>query len=250
MAQFHVVDTRHMLQGTPGVEIIGDDQQMLHITLKPGQSCWAEPGCMIHCDMSVKSIVDAGTGGCFGVIKRVFLAGDSLFRVHWTNTDNTSDKVVGLGANFPAKVVPVNLDEWHGEVFVKRHAFLAAMDPQIQFNIERAGRQSGGTISKGALAGQGFILNKINGRGWIFLNAAGSILEKTLRADETIVVDRQCVVAWQTTCQFGFRWVGGIGMMCCGGEGLTDTTLTGPGKVILQSMPFEKTKALYTQPQQ
>lgn len=245
MSGFDVVDTKAIVSGVPGIEIIGDDQQMLHITLQPDSACWAEPGCMIHCDNAVRSIVDAGMGGCFGCIKRVCIAGDSVFRVHWKNTDAAAPKIVGFGANFPAKVVPVQLDAWHGEVFVKRHAFLAAMDPHIQFNIERAGRQAGGTMSTGVMAGQGFILNKINGTGWIFLSASGAISEKTLDVGETIVVDRQCVVAWQTTCHFGFRWVGGVGMMCCGGEGLAETTLTGPGKVILQSMPFEKTKALY-----
>lgn len=238
-----------MLRSADGLEIVGDDQQMLHILLTPGQACWAEPGCMIHCDNSIVAKVDAGTGGCFGCIKRVLLAGDSLFRVHWTNTDTSKPKTVGLGPNFPAKIVPVNLDEYHNEVFVKRKAFLAAMDPNIQFNVERAGRQTGGTASKGVFAGQGFILNKINGKGWIFLNASGAISEKTLAADETLVVEPMCVVAWETTCSFGYRRAGSVGMMMVGGEGLTDTTITGPGKIIMQSMPFEKTKQLFSQPQ-
>eukprot|EP00747_Dinoflagellata_sp_TGD_P050294 gnl/TRDRNA2_/TRDRNA2_146675_c1_seq1.p2 gnl/TRDRNA2_/TRDRNA2_146675_c1~~gnl/TRDRNA2_/TRDRNA2_146675_c1_seq1.p2 ORF type:complete len:108 (-),score=11.65 gnl/TRDRNA2_/TRDRNA2_146675_c1_seq1:201-524(-) len=95
------------------------------------------------------------------------------------------------------------------------------------------------------MAGQGFILNKIKGKGWIFLSASGAIFQKTLAADETMVVQRLNVVAWEPTCHFGFRWSGSAGTMLFAGEGLAETTLTGPGKVIIQSMPFERTKQLF-----
>eukprot|EP00747_Dinoflagellata_sp_TGD_P198697 gnl/TRDRNA2_/TRDRNA2_71764_c1_seq1.p1 gnl/TRDRNA2_/TRDRNA2_71764_c1~~gnl/TRDRNA2_/TRDRNA2_71764_c1_seq1.p1 ORF type:complete len:250 (-),score=36.44 gnl/TRDRNA2_/TRDRNA2_71764_c1_seq1:109-858(-) len=248
MAGFNVVDTRGMPLNSAGFEIIGGDQQVLHMTLSPGESCWAEPGCMIYCDNEVRSQVDAGNDGCFGMFKRVCCAGDSLFRTHWKNTDGAKSTVVVFGANFPAKVIPVNLDEWRGEVFVKYGAFLAAQDPYIRFNIERAGERAGGTVSKGMMAGQGFVLNKIAGKGWIFLAGSGAIAEKSLGPGETVVVDRLCVVAWQSSCSFDFRWSGGVGMMCCGGEGFAETTITGPGKVIVQSMPFERTRRVYGAP--
>merc|ERR1712113_1219353 len=88
--------------------------------------------------------------------------------------------------------------------------------------------------------GQGFILTKVSGDGWVFLNASGAVFEKTLGSNETIVVDQRSVVAWETTVHFGYRMAGGAGMICCGGEGFTNTTLTGPGYVVIQSMPFEK----------
>eukprot|EP00747_Dinoflagellata_sp_TGD_P050293 gnl/TRDRNA2_/TRDRNA2_146675_c0_seq1.p2 gnl/TRDRNA2_/TRDRNA2_146675_c0~~gnl/TRDRNA2_/TRDRNA2_146675_c0_seq1.p2 ORF type:complete len:180 (-),score=18.99 gnl/TRDRNA2_/TRDRNA2_146675_c0_seq1:92-631(-) len=130
-AGFHVIDTKHIVRDVPYVEIIGNDQQLLHVMLAPGQACWAEPGCMIHCDNHVRTEVDVGTGGCFGCFKRVIIAGDSLVRVHWRNTDTVRSRMVALGATFPAQVVPINLDAWHGEVFVKRRCFLAAFDPDI-----------------------------------------------------------------------------------------------------------------------
>eukprot|EP00746_Dinoflagellata_sp_MGD_P116242 gnl/MRDRNA2_/MRDRNA2_52133_c0_seq1.p1 gnl/MRDRNA2_/MRDRNA2_52133_c0~~gnl/MRDRNA2_/MRDRNA2_52133_c0_seq1.p1 ORF type:complete len:344 (+),score=49.51 gnl/MRDRNA2_/MRDRNA2_52133_c0_seq1:31-1032(+) len=243
--KFHVVNTKDMLGKVPHIRIVGDDQQMLHIILSPGEECWSEPGCMIHCDNEIRPQVDFGNDGCFGCFKRACVAGISLVRDRWKNMDRDKPKMLGLGAAFPAKVIPVNLDAWQGEIFVKHHSFLAAIDPNIQFNVERVGKRTGGFLSKGMLAGQGFILNKIVGRDWIFLSGSGAIFQKTLGADETIVVDPLCLVAWERSCHFGYRFTGGIGVMCFGGQGVTDTTLTGPGRVIMQSMPFEKTKRLF-----
>lgn len=242
MPGYQVLNTKEMLQGDKNFAIIGDDDEVLHVTLKPNQTCWAEPGTMIHCDHEIKSFVDAGNS-CFDGIMRVCFQGASLFRVHWKNNDEKSDHTVGFAAHFPAKVVPIKLEDWQGQIYVKEHAFLAAMDPELQFNIERAP-----SLGAGAMGGQGAILNKIGGKGWVFLSATGAVFSKTLEAGESIAVEPTSVVAWESTVQFSWRWAGGVGMICCGGEGLTETLLTGPGRVVVQSMPFEKLKKLFKRP--
>lgn len=219
------------------MEIIGDDDQMLHVTLKPEQQIWAEPGVMVHCANEIKSFVSGGTG-CFQALKRSCATG-SAWRVHWKNTDPSKDNVLGLAAHFPGKVVPIKMEEWNGEVFVKQDHFLAAMDPDLEFNVERA---KGGAACCG---GAGFILQKLNGRGWVFLNAGGAVFSKTLQPGESMAVNRNSVVAWEGTIEFSFRMAGNLCMMCCGGEGLTESVLTGPGKVVIQSMPFETVRELF-----
>merc|ERR1712232_832903 len=152
--------------------------------------------------------------------------------------------VIGLTPTFPAQVLPINLDEHGGELFIKSGAFLAARDSEIEFDIERAGRDGGKTIQKGLVGGQGFFLVKVRARGWLFLNAAGAILEKHLGNGEELVVDQSSLVAWASTVKFSIKRAGSVGMMCCGGEGIANTKLTGPGLIILQSMPFEKVKMM------
>jgi len=238
MSGLQALNTKQMLQGERSLQIIGDDNEMLHVTLKANQALWAEPGTMIHCDDQIKSYVDAGNG-CFQAFTRMF-SGASLFRVHWKNFDETKDKMVGFAAHFPAKVVPIKLEEWQGTIYVKQNCFLAAMDPELQFLVERAP-----SMGAAAFGGQGNILNQLSGKGWVFLSATGAVFSKTLAAGETIAVEPTSVVAWEKSVQFSYRLAGGIGMICCGGEGLTETLLTGPGKVIVQSMPFEKMKKLF-----
>lgn len=231
------MNTRLALQNEHEMQIVGDDQQIMIVSLNHGEEILVEPGCMVWCDHGIKNNVSAGGMGNF--LTRCCCMGEAGFRVHWQNEEEIPQKI-GLTPSFPAKVVPVNLDQHSGELFIKRGAFMAATDPDLSFAIERAGRQSGGTFGKGLFGGQGFILTKVTGEGWVFLGAAGAIFERYLAEDETIVVDQCSVVAWETTVKFSYRMAGGAGMICCGGEGLTNTTLSGPGYVIIQSMPFEK----------
>jgi len=171
---------------------------------------------------------------------------ESGFRVHWKNMSRVQQGI-GLTPSFPAKVCPVDLNEHSGEIFIKGGAFMAATDPNLSFEFEKAGRNHGGTCGKGIFGGQGFFINKVSGSGWIFLNASGTVLRRDLAPHEVIVVEQQSVVAWESTVRFDYKMAGGAGMMCCGGEGLTNATLTGPGLVILQSMPFEKVREIIIQ---
>jgi len=240
-AGMDLLDTKQGLRNEDTMEISGDDQQILTVALDPDEEILVEPGCMVWSDEGIRSSVSAG--GFANFCTRLCCLGQGGFRVHWKN-ENTEVQRIGLTPTFPAKVVPIRLDQHSGELFIKGGSFMAASDPDLEFSFERAGRQRGGTFSKGVFGGQGLFLTKVTGGGIVFLGAAGALYEKRLGDNETIVVDQASVVAWETTVQFGFRAAGGMGMMCCGGEGLTNTTLTGPGYVLIQSMPFEKVRIM------
>lgn len=237
-----LMNTKLALKSTDmEMEIMGDDQQILTIYLKCDEEILVQPGCMVWCDQGI--VNDVSAGGLQNFLTRCCFMDESGFRVHWKNVSNSIQRIA-LTPSFPAKVIPVNLNEHSGELLFKSGAFMAATDPDLSFQIERAGRSSGGTFGTGLFGGQGFVLNKVKGEGWVFLGAAGAIFERHLGSGETIIVDQKSVVAWETTVQFSYRASGSVTMMCCGGEGLTMSTLTGPGYVIIESMPFSSVRAM------
>jgi len=226
------------------MEIMGDDQQILTVYLKCDEEILVQPGCMVWCDQGIVNEVTAG--GLQNFLTRCCCMEESGFRVHWKNKSDSIQRIA-LTPSFPAKVIPVNLNQHSGELLFKSGAFMAATDPDLSFEIERAGRASGGSFGTGLFGGQGFVLNKVTGDGWVFLGAAGAIFERQLGPGETIIVEPRSVVAWETTCHFSYRAAGGLSMMFCGGEGLTLSTLTGPGYVIIESMPFSSVATMIRQ---
>ncbi len=95
-------------------------------------------------------------------------------------------------------------------------------------------------ILTGLFGGEGFIMQKLEGDGWVFVHAGGTVVERELRAGERLDVDTGCVMAFHDTVNMDVRAVGGIKSMLFGGEGMFLATLTGPGKVWLQSLPFSR----------
>jgi uncharacterized protein (AIM24 family) len=85
-------------------------------------------------------------------------------------------------------------------------------------------------------AGLGLVRQKITGNGTVFLNSTGTIVQKVLQEGETVLVDTECVLAFADSCKLDIRKAGGILGMMGGGEGIFNTTLTGPGLVIMVSM--------------
>jgi uncharacterized protein (AIM24 family) len=88
--------------------------------------------------------------------------------------------------------------------------------------------------------GEGFIMQKLTGDGLVFVHAGGTIMERDLQPGERLDVDTGCVVAMTSSVNFDIKPVGGVKSMLFGGEGVFLATLTGPGKVWLQSLPFSR----------
>jgi len=218
----------------PNTSISGDDLQVMVVQLRPkGGGAFAQPGCVVWCDSGVES--DISTGGLGNFLAREWCFNESGFLVHWRNTAPVLQGI-GLSPNGPGKVVPIELCAHSSEMFLRDGALLAATDPLLSFSAEKSGRRRGSTLLQGLFGGQGFLVNKVTGQGWVFLVANGAVMQKHLAVGESIVVDQGCLVAWETTVTFGYRISGGLGMICCGGEGLTNSTVTGPGLVIVQSV--------------
>lgn len=223
-------------------EIFGDDMQFVEIELDPAESVIAEAGAMMMMDsgMTMETIFGDGstanTGGVFGKLggaaKRV-LTGESLFMTSFTNSDRDKRKVA-FASPYPGKIIPVNLSQFGGKIICQKDAFLcAAKGVSVGIDFRRK-------LSVGFFGGEGFILQKLEGDGLAFIHAGGTIVRRTLRHGQTLKVDTGCLVAMTKEVNYNIEFVGGIKNALFGGEGLFLATLTGPGEVWIQSLPFSR----------
>jgi uncharacterized protein (AIM24 family) len=128
----------------------------------------------------------------------------------------------------------VHLAEIGGEVWAQKDSFLCAakgVSVGIAFNRK---------IGVGLFGGEGFIMQRLQGDGWAFLHAGGTIIEKQLAPGELLRVDTGCIVGFQPNVQFDIQYVGKVKTALFGGEGLFFATLRGPGRIWLQSLPFSR----------
>ncbi len=223
--------------------IVGHDMQFVEVELDPGESAVAEAGALMFKDAAVQMDTvfgdgrTSGAGGGFmdkllGAGKRL-VTGESLFTTVYTHTGAGKAKVA-FAAPYPGTVIPLKLSEHGGRLICQKDSFLAgARGVSLGIAFQRK-------ILTGLFGGEGFIMQKLEGDGWVFVHAGGTVVERELAAGERIDVDTGCVVAYHGGVDMDIRRVAGIKSMFFGGEGVFLATLTGPGKVWLQSLPFSR----------
>ena len=213
--------------------IVGDNLQIARVRLKPGQEIYAEAGKMIYKTPAVswETRMSGNTLGekIWGAFKRK-LMGESLFLTYFRAS---SEGEVGFAGSYPGKIQAFDLAAGQS-VMVQRDAFLFAQS-SAQLNIELVRR-----LGAGFFGGEGFILERLTGPGQVFIHAGGDFVEFQLQAREILQVDTGCIVAFDEGVDYDIQLVGGIRTALFGGEGLFLATLTGPGRVIVQSMTLQK----------
>jgi uncharacterized protein (TIGR00266 family) len=213
--------------------IQGDNLQIIRIKLKPGEELYAEAGKMIYKQPQV--VWETRMSGTsigekvWGAIKRK-LMGESLFLTYF-HTPVPGE--IGFAGSYPGKIQSFDLRAGQS-IFVQRDSFLVAQST-TQLNIAFVKR-----LGAGFFGGEGFILEKLTGPGTVFIHAGGDFVEFTLGAGESLQIDTGCIVAFEEGVSYDIQFVGGIKTALFGGEGLFLATLTGPGRVIIQSMTLEK----------
>lgn len=232
MAEMHEID----------YQVFGDDMQFVEIELDPQEAALAEAGAMMYMEdgIEMETIFGDGTkqqsgfmGALMGAGKRL-LTGESLFMTVFQNRAGAGKKKVAFGAPYPGKIIPINLGEYGGELICQKDAFLCAakgVSVGIAFNRK---------IGVGLFGGEGFIMQRLQGDGWAFVHAGGTIQWRDLGPGELLRVDTGCVVAFQPTVNFDIQFVGKIKTALFGGEGLFFATLRGPGRVYMQSLPLSR----------
>jgi len=222
-------------------EILGDDMQFVKIELDPGEAVIGEAGAMMYLEdgIQMQTIFGDGSqqnqgfmGALMGAGKRL-LTGESLFMTVFLNR-STQKRKVAFGAPYPGKIIPVHLKDIGGVLIAQKDSFLAAAKG-VSLGIAFTKR-----FGAGLFGGEGFILQRLQGDGWCFVSAGGTLEEKTLAPGETLRVDTGCIVAMQPTVDYDIQMAGGVKTVLFGGEGLFLATLRGPGKVWLQSLPFSR----------
>ena len=222
-------------------KIHGDDMQFVEIELDPQEAVVAEAGAMMFMDdgIAMETIFGDGSqqnrgfmGALLGAGKRL-LIGESLFMTVFQN-QQAGKRRVAFGAPYPGKIVPVRLSEIGGELLAQKDSFLcAAKGVSIGIAFQKR-------FGVGLFGGEGFIMERLTGDGWVFIHAGGTLYERTLAPGELLRVDTGCIVGFQPTIDYDIQLVGGIKTALFGGEGLFFATLRGPGKIWLQSLPFSR----------
>ncbi len=220
--------------------IKGNDIQFVEITLAPGQTTIGETGAMMFMEEGIQMQTklsdgsEAGSGllgSLVGAAKRK-LAGENSFLGHFTNNHANKNHSVTFSAPFPGHIIPVDLNDLGTPILAQKGAFLCCAEG-ISVGIGYTKR-----LGAGWMGGEGFILQKIEGRGTAFIHAGGSVETRTLAENETIYVDTGSIVAFQQTVDFDIQMISGIRNVMFGNEDMFLSTLTGPGKVWIQSMPY------------
>ena len=210
-------------------EIIGDDMQAVVMTIGPGDEVRAEAGAMTY--MTDGITMDARMeGGILGGLKRKLLAGESLFLTFFRSAVPSAK--VAFAGPYPGKIIRMALN--NSAVLCQRDAFLCASGP-IDINIEFTKR-----LGAGFFGGEGFILQRLEGTGDVFIHSGGTIIPMELKAGEHLRVDTGCLVAFDPTVTYDIEMAGGIKTAIFGGEGLFLASMTGPGRVWIQTLPFSR----------
>lgn len=213
-------------------KIYGNDLQLVEIELDPEEGVQAEVGTMTYMEDGIQMQTGMGRGGLFSGFKRM-ITGESFFITTFVNGGRRRSRV-GFAATSPGQIVPVNLAEIGGEFLCQKDAFLCAAsgtDISVAFTKK---------LGAGFFGGEGFILQRLKGDGMAFVQAGGAMIEKTLQPGESLRVDTGCLVAFSPSVRYDIQFVGGFRNALFGGEGLFLAKMTGPGKVLVQSLPFSR----------
>jgi uncharacterized protein (TIGR00266 family) len=223
-------------EGRSGVDyqIVGSVLQAVILQLEPGQTVFSESGGMAWMSGNVLMNTTTGGGGgglggmLGGMVKRA-ISGESLFIVDYSVTGGRG--LVAFAAEFPGKIIPLNLAAGQ-QMVCQKDAFMCA-EKSVSLDIQF--RRKLGT---GFFGGEGFILQRLTGPGLAFVELDGEVVEYTLEPGQALKVDTGHVAMFEPSVQFDIEMVRGFKNVLFGGEGLFLATLRGPGRVWLQTMPI------------
>ena len=210
-------------------KIIGQTVPVVEMTLNKGETVYTQSGGMAYQTEGISMSTNA-RGGLMKGSGRMF-AGESMFMANYTAEKDGA--MVAFATTVPGTVIPVDLSSKTGGFTMQKGAFLCAensVNTSVAFTKK---------FTAGLFGGEGFILQKAEGSGMLFLEVDGDAIEKELAPGEILKVDTGNVVAFDSTVSYEIETVKGLGNIFLGGEGLFLTRLVGPGKVILQSQNFK-----------
>ncbi len=221
--------------------IYGEEMQYVEIELDPNEGVIAEAGSFMMMDngISMETIFGDGSQKDTGVMGKIFgagkrlLTGESLFMTAFYNTQS-GKKQVSFASPYPGKIIAIDLNKYGGKFICQKDAFLCAAKG-VSIGIEFSKK-----LGRGLFGGEGFIMQKLEGDGMAFVHAGGTTAVKELAPGEKLKVDTGCIIGFDQSVQYDIEFVGGIKNTLFGGEGLFFATLTGPGTVYIQSLPFSR----------
>ena len=206
--------------------ITGEPMPVVICDVESGESMITEKGSMVW--MSPNMEMQTSAGGLGKAFGRMF-SGESLFQNVYTARGGPG--MIAFASSFPGSIRAVDIDPQH-PIVVQKSGFLASESGvELSIFFQKKGMA-------GFFGGEGFILQKLSGHGTAFLEIDGSAVEYDLQPGQQIVVDTGNLAMLDATCTVDVKSVKGVKNMLFGGEGLFNTVVTGPGRVVLQTMPI------------
>ena len=207
-------------------EIKGGSFPVVVCQLENGEKMITEKGSM--CWMSPNMQMETKGGGLGKMFSKAF-SGESMFQNHYTARGGAG--TIAFGSSFPGQIKVLDIAPGK-EMIVQKSAFLAA-EEGVNLSIHFQKK-----IAAGLFGGEGFIMQKLSGRGTAFVEIDGDLIEYALQPGQKIIVDTGNVAGFESTVQMDIQTVSGAKNMLFGGEGIFNTDLTGPGRIWLQTMPI------------
>ncbi len=209
-------------------EIIGQCVPVVEITLNKGETVYTQSGGMAYQSEGIEMNTNT-RGGLLKGLGRAF-SGESIFMANYTAKNNQA--MIAFATTVPGTILPIDLRTRQNGIIIQKGSFLCAEDDvttKVSFTKK---------FSAGLFGGEGFILQRAQGNGYVFLEIDGDPIIKNLAPGEVLKVDTGNVVAFDPNMSYEIETIKGLGNIFLGGEGLFLTKLVGPGQVILQSQNF------------
>lgn len=213
---------KYTIEGAPFPAVICNLEDGEQMITEGGGMSWMSP------NMKMETTSNGGLGKMFGRM----LTHDKIFQNRYTAQGGPG--MIAFAASMPGDIKAIEVKPGQA-VICQKSAFLAST-PDVNMSVYLQHKLSGGLFG-----GEGFIMQKFEGQGMLFIEIDGSAIEYNLAPGEQIVLDTGHVAMMDGTCQMTIQSVKGIKNMFFGGEGLFNTVVTGPGRVIVQTMPIVKT---------
>lgn len=221
--------------------IYGEDTQFVEVELDPGEMVYSEAGALMYMDANIKMETVFNTPGepqkdvvdqALHAGKRLVM-GESLALTTYTNAGTTRERVA-FAAPYLGRIIPLDLKQLGGEIICQKTSFLcAARGVSLALHFQN-------NVALGLFGGEGFVMQKVSGEGIALAHAGGMLTKKTLKPGELLRIDTGCVVAYTPGVKFDVEFMRDVKNVLFGAEGFALATLTGPGDVWLQSLPFSR----------
>ena len=212
-------------------KVIGEPLPAVICDLAAGEKIVTEGGAMSWMTPNMKMETSAGgLGKAFG---RLF-SGESIFMNHYTAQGGPGQ--IAFASSFPGSISAIDVGE--KPMIVQKRAFLAS-EPTVELSVFFQKK-----LGAGLFGGEGFIMQKLTGKGIAFIEIDGNAVEYDLEAGQQMIVDTGYLAAMDATCSIDIQTVPGVKNMLLGGEGLFNTVVKGPGKIILQTMPINQLQSV------
>jgi uncharacterized protein (AIM24 family) len=222
-------------------QVRGTRSNLVQIPLQQGWQVTTEPGAM--CAMSDGVVMKAKIGGFRAGAGRM-LSGESLFGNTYV-CETATPGFLSITPSWPGLVIPLNLSAMGGDIVLKVGSWMGHLGPMNAVDVSPFINDNMKTC---CCTGLDFLLQRVAGQGWVFVTAGGTLMQRMLEPGETIMLDGDAVVGFQTSVEMDVKRTGNMAMMCCGGEGLTYLKMTGPGLVLIETMGLKKLKKAFPAP--